>query len=88
MTSFVAELPFGDGKPFPRSGIGAAALGGWTVSGILTGRSGRPFKTQGSLEGATRVVKPPPTVDGPWRPITPVLALAGATPRWMDSRRA
>jgi hypothetical protein len=29
-------------------------LGGWTVSGIYTARSGRPFTvTQGSLEGAT-----------------------------------
>ena len=24
-------------------GVGAASLGGWTVSGIYTGRSGRPF---------------------------------------------
>jgi hypothetical protein len=54
VANFVAELPFGAGKPFASSGIGAAVLGGWTVSGIYTARSGRPFTvTQGSLEGAT-----------------------------------
>jgi outer membrane receptor protein involved in Fe transport len=41
--NFVAELPF-DGP----------LLGGWTVSGVYTARSGRPLTvTQGSLEGAT-----------------------------------
>jgi hypothetical protein len=56
VVSFVAELPFGEGKPYAESGAGAAVLGGWTVSGIYTARSGRPFTvTQGSLEGATWV---------------------------------
>jgi hypothetical protein len=56
VANFVAQLPFGEGKPFVQSGIGGALLGGWTVSGIFTGRSGRPFTvTQGSLEGATWV---------------------------------
>jgi len=56
VTNFVAELPFGEGKPFAQSGVGAAVLGGWTVSGIFTGRTGRPYTvTQGSLEGATWV---------------------------------
>ena len=54
VANFVAELPFGAGKPFVQEGVGAALLGGWTVSGIFTGRSGRPFTvTQGGLEGAT-----------------------------------
>ena len=54
VTNFVAELPFGQGKPFVQDGFGATLLGGWTVSGIFTGRSGRPFTvTQGSLEGAS-----------------------------------
>ena len=54
VANFVAELPFGAGKPFASDGVAGAVLGGWTVSGIYTARSGRPFTvTQGSLEGAT-----------------------------------
>jgi len=54
VATFVAELPFGTGKPYLQDGVGAAVLGGWTVSGIYTARSGRPFTvTQGTLEGAT-----------------------------------
>jgi hypothetical protein len=41
--NFVAELPFGKGKKFLQEGIGAQVLGGWTLSGIYTYRSGRPF---------------------------------------------
>lgn len=54
--NFVAELPFGEGKPWLQSGIGSHILGGWVVSGIYTARTGRPFTvTQGSLEGAAWV---------------------------------
>jgi outer membrane receptor protein involved in Fe transport len=53
VANFVAELPFGAGKPYVQDGIAGAVLGGWTVSGIYTARSGRPFTVnQGSLEGA------------------------------------
>ena len=41
--NFVAELPFGKDKKFAKSGIGATVLGGWSLSGIYTVRSGRPF---------------------------------------------
>ena len=41
--NFVVELPFGKGKKFAKDGIGATVLGGWTLSGIYTVRSGRPF---------------------------------------------
>jgi outer membrane receptor protein involved in Fe transport len=52
--NFVAQLPFGPDGRYVREGVGGAILGGWTVSGIYTARSGRPFTvTQGSLEGAT-----------------------------------
>jgi hypothetical protein len=37
------ELPFGKGKPFFQSGVGAAIFGGWTLTGSLNMRSGRPF---------------------------------------------
>jgi outer membrane receptor protein involved in Fe transport len=54
VANFVTELPFGEGKPFASGGVAGAVLGGWTVSGIYTARSGRPFTVnQGSLEGAT-----------------------------------
>ena len=52
--NFVAQLPFGPDGRYVRDGVGGAILGGWTVSGIYTARSGRPYTvTQGSLEGAT-----------------------------------
>ncbi len=41
--NFVVELPFGANKKYLNSGVGRAILGGWTVSGIFTARSGRPF---------------------------------------------
>ncbi len=41
--NFVAELPFGKGKKWAQDGFGAALLGDWTLSGIYTFRSGRPF---------------------------------------------
>lgn len=54
--NFVAELPFGQGKPYLQTGPLAHVLGGWVVSGIYTARTGRPFTvTQGSLEGASWV---------------------------------
>ena len=47
--NFVAELPFGQGKPFAQDGVAASVLGGWIVSGIYTAHSGRPFTvTQGT----------------------------------------
>ncbi len=53
---FIVELPFGRDKRWVQGGVGAAVLGDWTVSGIYTWRSGRPFTvTQGSLEGAAWV---------------------------------
>jgi hypothetical protein len=41
--NFVAELPFGKGKKWAQDGFGATLLGDWTLSGIYTYRSGRPF---------------------------------------------
>ena len=41
--NFVAELPFGDGKKWVKSGVGNAILGGWTLSAIYAKRTGRPF---------------------------------------------
>jgi outer membrane receptor protein involved in Fe transport len=47
--NFIAELPFGEGKPFLREGVGRHILGGWLVSGIYSARTGRAFTvTQGN----------------------------------------
>lgn len=42
VSSILYELPFGDGKPFLQSGIGAAVLGGWQLTNILSLSSGFP----------------------------------------------
>jgi hypothetical protein len=42
VSSMLYELPFGDGKPSLQSGIGAAILGGWQVSNIMSLSSGFP----------------------------------------------
>jgi hypothetical protein len=41
--NYVIELPFGKGKKWAKEGFGAALLGNWTLSGIYTYRSGRPY---------------------------------------------
>lgn len=56
VANFVAELPVGADKTLDLGSVGNAVLGGWTLSGIYTHRTGRPFTvTQGSLEGASWV---------------------------------
>ena len=41
--STIYELPFGKGKPFVNSNrLGAAILGGWQLTGILTAQTGLP----------------------------------------------
>jgi outer membrane receptor protein involved in Fe transport len=67
--SFVAELPFGAGKPYLQDGLAAHLLGGWLVSGIFSARSGRPFTaTQGNNNvgpGATGLPNLVGDPDGP-----------------------
>jgi outer membrane receptor protein involved in Fe transport len=47
--SFVAELPFGNGKPFlSEGGVAAKLLGGWQVNGLLSLYSGSPFTVTAS----------------------------------------
>ncbi len=43
VASAIYELPFGAGRRYVQSGLGAAILGGWSVNGILTLSDGRPF---------------------------------------------
>jgi hypothetical protein len=42
VSSILYELPFGDGKPFLQSGVGAAVLGGWQLTNIVSLSSGFP----------------------------------------------
>ncbi len=40
--AWIYELPFGRGKPWLKSGFGAAVLGGWQFGGVLRYQSGVP----------------------------------------------
>jgi outer membrane receptor protein involved in Fe transport len=42
VANFIAELPFGPGKPMLQDGLAGKILGGWLVSGIYSSRTGRP----------------------------------------------
>jgi hypothetical protein len=42
-SSFLAELPFGQGKRYANSGFAKAILGGWQVNGLFSAYSGTPF---------------------------------------------
>jgi len=43
VTSFIAELPFGEGRKFTPKGLAGALLNDWSMNGILTLSSGLPF---------------------------------------------
>jgi len=45
---WVAELPFGEGKPFGSTGIAKLLLGGWQLNGIFSRYSGTPFTVTAS----------------------------------------
>ena len=40
----IVELPFGEGKRWVQSGVGAAILGDWTISSIISIESGFPIR--------------------------------------------
>ena len=40
----IYELPFGRGKRFVESGVGAAILGGWQLNGVFSAYTGTPFR--------------------------------------------
>ncbi|MDP3716751.1 MAG: TonB-dependent receptor [Acidobacteriota bacterium] len=44
----IIELPFGEGKRWAQSGVGAAILGDWTVSSIIAFESGFPISVSNS----------------------------------------
>jgi hypothetical protein len=64
VTSYVYDLPFGNGRPFLShlSGIANGFIGGWQISGLVQALSGSPFSpsfdtsVQGSVAGRPNVV--------------------------------
>jgi hypothetical protein len=44
--SFTYELPAGRGHKYMNTGVGAIALGGWKLSGIISAVTGQPFTVQ------------------------------------------
>lgn len=42
VSSILYELPFGEGKPFAQTGVGAALLGGWQLTNIMSLSAGFP----------------------------------------------
>jgi Carboxypeptidase regulatory-like domain/TonB dependent receptor len=59
--SFVYELPFGQGKPWLRSGAGNWIFGNWGLSGIITRMSGTPlhFTASGTSLAASGTTQTP-----------------------------
>jgi outer membrane receptor protein involved in Fe transport len=54
VANFVVDVPVGGGRRYDLGSAANAVLGGWTVSGIYTARTGKPYTvTQGNLEGAS-----------------------------------
>jgi Carboxypeptidase regulatory-like domain/TonB dependent receptor len=45
---WVAELPFGEGKPFATEGLASLLFGGWQLNGIFSKYSGTPFTVSAS----------------------------------------
>ena len=48
VVGWVAELPFGQGKPFATEGLAKILFGGWQLNGIFSKYSGTPFTVTAS----------------------------------------
>jgi len=66
VSSILYELPFGAGKPYMQDGFGAAILGGWQVTNILSLSSGFPRNPQTGVDvaGLGHTDQRPNTVSG------------------------
>lgn len=51
----IAELPFGEGKRWLQNGVGAAILGNWTVSSIISIESGFPISVYSSSASTSNI---------------------------------
>ena len=54
----IIELPFGEGKRWAQSGVGAAILGDWTISSIIAFESGFPISVSNSSNGLSNAFFP------------------------------
>lgn len=81
--SYIYELPFGRGKPFLTSGVGAWVLGGWQTNAILTLQTGEPFNLSvpGSVINAPGNANTPDQI-GEFR--TPKTVGPESTSFWFD----
>lgn len=69
--NFIVELPFGTDQPWANSGVSRAILGGWTVAGIYSFGSGRPFTVrQGNNDVDQNMTGMPNLVGDPKGPKT------------------
>ena len=78
----ITELPFGNGKRWLNSGVGAAILGGWQVNGILSFYDGTPFNIDGPGD-FTDAANTSERADQ----IGPIVYLGGTGPgqKWFDT---
>ena len=81
--SYVAELPFGPGKPFLKSGgrFLSALVGGWQLNGITTWRTGLPLTVSATIVGGGNR----PNSTGKSAAIGGGRSRADALNRWFDT---
>jgi hypothetical protein len=86
----IFELPFGEGKRWATSGVGAAILGDWTISSIIAFESGFPISVNNSSNSLSAygflVQRPNATGSDPATTGGREDRLDGASPGlWLDS---
>ena len=54
----IVELPFGQGKRWAQSGVGAAMFGDWTISSIIAFESGFPIAISNNTNGLSSAFFP------------------------------
>ena len=77
----IVELPFGEGKRWAQSGVGAAILGDWTISSIIGIESGFPISVYATTP------TPPASVHPHARARTPARAKPKPTARATSASR-
>jgi hypothetical protein len=81
--SFVAELPFGSGKPFLHDGgIAAALAGGWQVNGLFGAYSGKPFSV--TADGTSLQLNGSNQMADRIKPNVAILGGIGTGKSWFD----
>jgi len=81
--SYIYDVPFGKGKQYMSSGIGAMVLGGWEASGISVFQSGRPLLI--TAPDQTRLLNFVGTSGRADRIKSPVLSSGQTLSHWFDT---